>query len=359
MTGSARLRRWGYRSWVSEAAEDGAEIGRIARVDRGQCDVVTAEGLVRVWSDSVRSQLETAPVTGDWVELVGNGIGSVKSGGGDLGAGTSFSVDGMKMIGRVLPRKTALSRRDPAEREREQVLAANVDVVGIVAGLDRPLPPGRFERLLIMALDSGASILVLLTKSDRSRKATVLAETVGSIVGDVPIVVTSAFTGDGLDGVISHLGSGRMLALVGASGSGKSALVNALAEADVVATKAVRAKDARGRHTTVARQLVLLPGEAGLILDTPGIRSIGLWDCEEALERVYGDIAEAAADCRFADCRHATEPRCAVQGAIQRGEMSAQRLERARALHLELEVQRDRVARRGRRADRPGRRRRR
>ncbi len=226
------------------------------------------------------------------------------------------------------------------------MLAANADLVGITAGLDRPLAPGRFERLLVMALDSGASILVLLTKADRARAAAESAATVRSIVGDIPLVVTSVRTGAGLDAVRSHLGPGRTMALVGASGSGKSSLVNALAGAEVVATAAVRAKDARGRHTTVARELVLLPDGAGLVLDTPGLRSLGLWDAEDALVRVFGDIEQLAAGCRFYDCVHVTEPDCAVQAAIASGEISARRVERARELRRELDRQKARAARR-------------
>lgn len=333
MSDRGGLRRWGYRDWVAETARAGAEVGRVVRVDRGECDVVTAQGLVRAGSDSVRAQAETAPVTGDWVELAD----------GDVGG------EGLSLISRVLPRATTLSRRDPAERDNEQVLAANADLVGITAGLDRPLAPGRFERLLVMALDSGASILVLLTKADRARAAAESAATVRSIVGDIPLAVTSVRTGAGLDKVRSHLGPGRTMALVGASGSGKSSLVNALAGAEVVATAAVRAKDARGRHTTVARELVLLPDGAGLVLDTPGLRSLGLWDAEDALARVFGDIEQLAAGCRFYDCVHVTEPDCAVQAAIASGEISIRRVARARELRRELDRQKARAARRRRR----------
>ena len=322
-----RLRYWGYRDWVAEAADSNAEIGRVVRVDRGQCDVITAEGLHRVWSDSVRAQSEIAPVTGDWVQL----------------AGDSYS----KVIAKVLSRQTALSRRDPAERESEQVLAANIDVVGIAAALDRPLPPGSFERFLIMALDSGASMLIVLTKTDKTKKVTAAVATVKEIVGsNVAVVATSTLTGIGLEAILSYLGLGQTLVLVGASGSGKSALVNALADAEVMATGEVRAKDSRGRHTTVVRQLVLLPDDAGLILDTPGVRSLGLWDCEEALSRLYGDIEKTSANCRFSDCHHISEPHCAVQIGVERGEISPQRLARAQVLKAELEKQKVRIQRR-------------
>ena len=323
------LRLWGYGDHVRDVVRPGAAVGRVVQVDRGECDVVTASGLVRVGSDSVRAQAETAPVTGDWVELV--------------------HCNGVPLIHRVLPRGTALVRRDPAERDREQVLAANFDAVGIVAGLDRPLPPGRFERLLVMARDSGASILVLLTKADRAADGGVsAAETVEAIAGDVPVLLLGVRRGTGIEALRSRLGPGRTLALVGASGSGKSSLVNALAGAEVAATAEVRSSDRRGRHTTVARRLVLLPGGDGLVLDTPGLRSLGLTDAQEALGRVFGDIEEQGRSCRFADCAHGVEPDCAVSAAVERGEMDPRRVARFLALRQELQQQQAREEARSR-----------
>ena len=176
MTGGlGDLRLWGYDDRVAGSAEDGAQLGRVVQVDRGECDVVTAAGMVRAGSDSVRAQAETAPVTGDWVQVT--------------------SHHEVVLIGRVLPRLTALTRRDPAERDAEQVLAANFDIVGIVAGLDRPLPPGRCERMLVMARDSEAAIVILLTKADRAPDAAVAAETVRAVAGDVDVLTLSARRG--------------------------------------------------------------------------------------------------------------------------------------------------------------------
>ena len=329
---SGDLRRWGFSDRVADELDAGAEAGRVVQVDRGECDVVTAEGMVRAGSDSVRAQAEVAPVTGDWVEVARR--------------------EGVALISRVLPRRTALARRDPAERDAEQVLAANFDIVGIVAGLDRPLPPGRFERMLVMARDSGASIVVLLTKADRAQAAASDAETVQAVVGDVPVLPLSVRSGLGVADLRSRLGSGRTLALVGASGSGKSSLVNALAGAEVAATAAVRASDRRGRHTTIARRLVLLPGDGGMVLDTPGVRALGLTDAQEALSRVFSDIDGRGRDCRFADCAHDTEPDCAVTAAVERGEIDPRRVERFLALRTEVERQRIREAARARAAGR-------
>ncbi len=322
------LRRWGYGDHVAGSAEAGAQVGRVVQVDRGECDVVTAEGMVRAGSDSVRAQSEVAPVTGDWVQVT--------------------HQDDLALIGRVLPRRTALTRRDPAERDAEQVLAANFDIAGIVAGLDRPLPPGRFERMLVMARDSGASIVILLTKADRAADAAAAASMVRAVAGDVGVLTLSVRSGAGVAELRSRLGPGRTLALVGASGSGKSSLVNALAGAEVAATAEVRASDRRGRHTTIARRLVLLPGDGGMVLDTPGVRALGLTDAQEALSRVFSDIEERSRGCRFADCAHGSEPDCAVTAAVEVGEMDARRVERFLALREEIEQQRIREERRTR-----------
>ncbi len=329
MTGGVgELRRWGYDGRVADAVEPGARVARVVQVDRGECDVVTAQGMARAGSDSVRAQAETAPVTGDWVQLA--------------------TSHGLLLIDRVLPRHTALTRRDPAERDTDQVLAANFDVVGIVAGLDRPLPPGRFERLLVMARDSGAAIAILLTKADRAPDAASASATVRAVAGDVDVLTLSACRGEGLDDLRSRLGAGRTLALVGASGSGKSTLVNALAGAEIAATARVRPSDRRGRHTTVARRLLLLPGDGGMVLDTPGVRALGLTDAQEALSRVFSDIEDHSRACRFADCAHGTEPDCAVTAAVQSGEMDPRRVERYTALQEEVKKQRLREERRPR-----------
>ena len=326
--GAGDLCLWGYGDHVAGAADAGALVGRVVQVDRGECDVVTADGMVRAGSDSVRAQAEVAPVTGDWVQVRWQ--------------------DGVALMSRVLPRRTALTRRDPAERDAEQVLAANFDTVGIVAGLDRPLPPGRFERMLVMARDSGAGIVILLTKADRATDAATAASTVRAVATDVAVMTLSVRSGVGIDDLRSRLGPGHTLALVGASGSGKSSLVNALAGAEVAATAAVRSSDRRGRHTTIARRLVLLPGDGGMVLDTPGVRALGLTDAQEALHQVFSDIEDHGSRCRFADCAHAAEPDCAVSAAVESGEMDARRVERFLALRDEIEQQRIREETRAR-----------
>ncbi len=325
---AAVLSRWGYDTRVAAAlvsqvsgleSPPGLVLARVVQVDRGECDVVTAQGMLRVGSDSVRAQAVTAPVTGDWVQFV-----------------QFDDSQGLAVISRVLPRFSELTRRDPSERASDQVLAANFDVVGIVAGLDRPLPAGRFERMLVMAKDSRAETVILLTKADQTTDAAAAAETVRAVAGGVEVLILSAQSGLGLDRLRSKLGAGRTMVLLGASGSGKSTLVNALAGAEVAETAKVRASDRRGRHTTVARRLVLLPDDAGLVIDTPGVRALGLTDARQALSQVFGDIEERGRSCRFSDCAHGAEPGCAVNEAIRSGSLDPRRLQRFIALRDEV-----------------------
>lgn len=315
---------WGLDARAPAGVEiSTSNLGRVVRVDRGECDVVTEAGIVRVLSDSIRAQGEVAPVTGDWVELDHpDGLGPV--------------------IATILERTTSVSRRDPARRDFEQILAANVEVAGVVHGLDRPLAPGRLERMLVVAIDSGAAPLVILSKADAAAAGDESEAVVRSVCGDIGVVTTSIVDGAGLDELVGHIGAGRTLALIGASGVGKSALVNALAGEELLEVGSVRGADAKGRHTTAARELVLLPGDAGLVLDTPGIRSVGLWEAEHALDLVFDDLEELSAQCRFQDCAHGSEPGCAITAAVTGGALDSRRVERYMELVAELGTQRRR-----------------
>ena len=286
--------------------------------------MVTADGLVRVVSDSQRSQAETAPATGDWVTVVTDP---------KLGP----------LVAQVLPRSNTLSRRDPSEEVIEQVLVANVDLVLIVHGLDRPLPPGRLERYLILAWDSGAAVAVVLTKADQKPEAAVeVAALVRAVAPEVDVLTVDAGEDNkDLGDIEDLLRPGLTVALLGESGAGKSTLVNALIGEEMLATGEVRSGDRKGRHTTVSRELVLRPA-GGLLVDTPGLRSVGLWDAEEALNRVFSDLEELSIRCRFADCAHETEPDCAVQAEVATGRVEKRRLDRYRGLRRELVNQRQR-----------------
>lgn len=313
--------------------------GRIIRVERGESDVATADGVVRARSDSQRSQSDVAPVTGDWVTVVDD-------------------EDGSPVIESVLERRSLLARRDPGEKGEEQPLSANVDVVFLVHGFDRPFRAGKLERFLVLAWNSGATPFVLLTKADLAGAGDIdeLTGTVAAVAPDVEVVVTSAVDGRGLDRVREIVSEGVTGTLLGESGSGKSSLVNELVGDEAQATGDVRSGDAKGRHTTITRDLLMLP-DAGMLIDTPGVRAVGLWDAEDALLRVFGDIAEAADSCRFGDCAHGAEPGCAVRAALDAGTIDPRRFERYQTMRAELAELEERRIERERTRGRRGRRR--
>jgi ribosome biogenesis GTPase len=284
--------------------------GRVGRVDRGACLVLTAAGPVRA---GVPRRLETPPATGDWVAL----------------------VEGRVTV--VAPRRGTIVRADPSGVGAAQVLAANVDLILVVHGLDRPLRPGRIERSLVLAWEAGVEPVVVVTKTDIGPAGPVVDEVAAAAPG-VAVHLTSAVTGAGLDGLVAALDGHRTAALLGESGAGKSTLVNRLAGEEVMATGAVRPGDAKGRHTTTARHLVPLP-LGGVLLDTPGLRQLGLWSGEEGLDRAFADLEALAAGCRFRDCRHGGEPGCAVAAAVADGRIPARRLAGFAKLQRELEHQ--------------------
>lgn len=312
---------WDHR-WSEVPKPPTGVPGRIQRVERGECDVLIGDGedgLVRAVSDSQRSQAEIAPVTGDWVAV---------SPGDD---------DDLWRIDQILDRQTALVRRDPGEREEEQPLSANVDVGFLVHGFDRPFRAGKLERFLVLVWNSGATPVVVLTKADLAETSEIdeLRDVVRAVADDVEVVVASSVDGQGLDRIRELLAPNKSGTLLGESGAGKSTLVNALMDESVQETQEVRRGDAKGRHTTITRDLLVLPG-GGVLIDTPGVRAVGLWDAEDALRRVFTDIIATADDCRFNDCSHGSEPGCAVRAAVDSGEIDPRRLERFGAMAEEL-----------------------
>jgi ribosome biogenesis GTPase len=237
----------------------------------------------------------------------------------------------------ALPRRGAFTRQRAGRTTGEQILAANIDVVFVVGGLDVNLNPRRIERYLTLAWQSGAVPVVVLTKADCCSATEVADELalVRSVAIGADVHAVSGVTGDGVTELAAaHLGSGTTAVLLGPSGVGKSTLVNRLAGADVMATGETRA-DGKGRHTTTAGQLVVLPG-GGVLLDTPGLRGLALWDADEGLAATFADVEEAAGACRFTDCRHDGEPGCAVRFAIEDGQLTESRLAAWRKLQREL-----------------------
>ncbi|MGH9412083.1 MAG: ribosome small subunit-dependent GTPase A [Vicinamibacterales bacterium] len=238
----------------------------------------------------------------------------------------------------VLPRISRFSRRAAGNPTEEQVVAANVDVIFLVSGLDRDFNPRRIERYLVTAWDSGATPVIVLNKADLVEDSTPFVREVETIARGVSIAVVSAKRPDSLEQLRGRIGAGRTAAVLGSSGVGKSSIANALIGEERLATREVRERDSRGRHTSTNRQLVLLPG-GGILIDMPGMRELQLWETGGALAGAFSDIEALASDCRFRDCRHRTEPGCAVTGAVEQGQLAAERLDSFRRLEDERAFQ--------------------
>jgi ribosome biogenesis GTPase len=299
-----------FTPYVSE----GLLPGRVLRVDRGQCDVVTADGVVRADTAFVTPNDPLRVLcTGDWavVEPAGN----------------------PRYVRTYLPRRTAFVRSTSSKRSEGQILAANVDHAIVAVSLAVEVDLGRIERFLALAWESGAQPVVALTKADLVPDAATLAHLVQDVettAPGVPVLPVSAVDGAGLD-VLAAVVSGGTSVLLGQSGAGKSTLANALLGEDVMDVQATRDADGKGRHTTTTRNLLLMPG-GGVMIDTPGLRGVGLWDAETGVGQVFSEIEELAERCRFHDCAHEAEPGCAVLAAIDSGELPVRRLESYRKL---------------------------
>ncbi len=235
----------------------------------------------------------------------------------------------------VLPRRSWFSRRMAGQVTDEQVVAANVDVVFIVMALDNDFSPRRLERYLLLARESGASPVILLTKPDVCADVPARVAAAAALAGDVPVHVVSPKFDQGLDRVTEYVPAGKTGALLGSSGVGKSTIINRLVGREVQKTRDIRESDSKGRHTTSHRQLVFLPN-GGFLIDTPGMRELQLWDVGEAVRETFDDIEALALECRFSDCRHRDEPRCAVKAAVEEGRLSASRLQSYLKLQDEL-----------------------
>jgi ribosome biogenesis GTPase len=302
------LTRYGWDAhWAARLAEHpGTVPGRVIRHDGVGLQLATADGVVL---RMLGRRLDPAPTVGDWVVCAGEEPVA------------------------VLPRDSLLRRR-AADADRDQSLAANVDVVFLVCGLDRPVKPGRVNRGATVALEAGATPVVVLTKAavvdDPDRAALEIA----AACPGVEVLVTSAREGVGLDALRDHTRD-RTVTLLGESGAGKSSLVNALLGEQVADVGAVRAGDSKGRHTTTTRDMHLLP-TGGVIIDTPGIRAVGLWAEPDDVSETFADVDALADECKFRDCAHDTEPGCAVTAAVDAGELSASRVEAWRALDDEV-----------------------
>jgi ribosome biogenesis GTPase / thiamine phosphate phosphatase len=283
-------------------------------------------------------------VSGDEGELEAEVAGRLRheaASGGDLPAVGDWVAlrprngDGRATIAAILPRRTKLSRK-VAERELdEQVLAANIDVIFIVTSLNRELKLRRLERYLATAWESGASPVIVLTKSDLADDVEARTADVESIAFGVPVHVVSAVTGDGVEALPPYFAGHRTGVFLGSSGVGKSTLINVLAGEELLATAEIRADDDRGRHTTTRRELIVLP-DGGIVIDTPGMRELQLWEADEGMDTAFADIADLAAQCRFGDCAHRREPGCAIRRALADGTLDRARWDSYTKLQREL-----------------------
>ncbi|WP_405812009.1 ribosome small subunit-dependent GTPase A [Streptomyces sp. NBC_01520] len=311
-------------------AEQGLLPGRVVRVDRGQCDVVTPDGTLRADTAFVVPRDPMRIVcTGDWVAVDPDGD--------------------PQFVRTLLPRRTAFVRSTSSQRSEGQVLATNIDHVVICVSLAVELDLGRLERFLALAMSStaGAALLgdgsqadryeahplVLLTKADLVPDVTTLShlvDDIGRIAPGVQVLPVSSATGEGTD-VFAAIVSGGTSVLLGLSGAGKSTLANTLLGEDVMDVRAARDVDGKGRHTTTTRNLLVLPG-GGTLIDTPGLRGVGLWDAEAGVGQVFSEIEDLARQCRFHDCAHEAEPGCAVLEAVEDGTLPERRLDSYRKL---------------------------
>ncbi len=300
----------GWSPELAEQLEPGLVPGRVVAAHRGAYDVQTAGGAVRTRLPGrlLHESLDVA--VGDWVGL----------------------SDGLIRV--VLPRRSAIVRQAAGRTSEKQTLAANVDLAFVVTSLGPELEPRRIERYLVTIWDSGAIPEIVLTKADRVDDPSEQVAAVEAVAAGVPIHVVSAVTGQGCDALRARLAPGVTAVLIGSSGVGKSTLVNRFAGTERMAVKELRADDDEGRHTTSHRELIELPG-GGLVIDTPGIRELQLWD-SGGIDEAFADVEELAGACRFNDCSHGSEPGCAVNAALASGELTQERYNSWRKLQREL-----------------------
>lgn len=308
-----RLRDWGWANdrndELRELAGETQAPARVIAQHRGEYRLMTpwgqATGVAPGRMKYRASGRREMPAVGDWVLI-------------------EPAADGPATVVEILPRRTQFVRRRAGTERGEQVIAANIDVACIVSSLNQELSARRIERYLVAARESGATPVIVLNKSDLCADIDAAVDPIRDVASGAPIEVVSSVSGDGLDGLRKWLVPRQTVVLIGSSGVGKSTLINTLAGGELLATQEIRAFDDKGRHTTTHREIFRLP-DGVLLLDTPGMRELGLVEAEEGLDETFDDVAELASSCRFRDCGHLNEPGCAVRAAIDAGTLSAER----------------------------------
>lgn len=312
------LTHYGFDTMTFDSHRDGCIPARITQVQRERYEAICAEGMV--WARLKKSvyQYEDAvyPTVGDFVYL-------------------KYNPAGDSIIEETLPRRSFFERRDSFSARGRQAVAANFDYVFIVTSMNDEYSTRRLERYLSQARSSGAQPVIILTKKDIGRSGAI--SEAKAAADDVPVHAVSAKTGEGLEEIRKYLVPGAAIVLMGSSGVGKSTLVNALAGQELMSTGAIREDDDKGRHTTTHRQMLMMPSGTAII-DTPGMRELGLWDSSEGVTDTFADIEALAENCRFRDCTHTREPGCAIRTALGAGELDPGRVRSWQQLRTEADA---------------------
>ena len=319
------LSKYGFQSDMLPEDPQGIP-ARITAVHKERYALVCEHGETygRLKTKEYYGGLEEFPTTGDFVLI-------------------DYNPGGDSRIVRTLPRRTFFVRRDPAPGRGEQAVAANFDHVFIMQSMNQNFNARRLERYLTLAWQSGAAPVVVLTKADLAEDRERYIRIAEELAPGVPVYAVSAKTGGGLDVLSAYLSPGKTVVFLGSSGVGKSSLVNALAGEEIMAVNGIREQDGKGRHTTTHRQLIMLPNGA-MIIDTPGMRELGMWDVSDGLGEAFSDVEQYLGKCRFSNCRHQTEPGCAIKQAIADGSLSRERWESYLRLKGEAEYADDKTS---------------